>query len=307
MESGSPDNFFLEKLEEQLLQLPSYLNSSLRKDSWMTSSEISNWSKINHYGQFTSEDIEEFLLEKWKNNELKNIRPAKYPHLSTLQRLWGHKERTYPQYTAVSYEKTDSNLVLPRIKLPEGALKLFLSHSSHDGDLAVSIREVLGQKFGVEVWLSEAELTKGKKIFEEIYLSICHCDAVALLLTVHSLGSAWVESELETSLNTLHKKIITIIDGTDEDLMFIIDKLEENKYTDIHRLVEKYKKKETGEHRVARFKENAIRILGYLQSDTGFVRTIFPAKDNVDKKYKSMQEALDFLKDESKKNQAELN
>ena len=63
METDLPGNFFLEKLEEQLFQRPSYLESSLREDSWMTSSEIVKWSNNNHYGQFTSENIEKFLLE----------------------------------------------------------------------------------------------------------------------------------------------------------------------------------------------------------------------------------------------------
>src|ERR1700735_3741766 len=115
MESAIQDAHFLERVEQKLLSLPSWLEQNDRNDSWMTSREIAKWYVDSGYGQCTGEEVEKYLLDKLKSKSLTNIRSAKYPNLINMQRLWGHIQRIYPQPDEADHWKKDDPEELEKI------------------------------------------------------------------------------------------------------------------------------------------------------------------------------------------------
>jgi hypothetical protein len=270
---------FLERLEQKLLSLPSWSDRNDRNDSWMTSREIAKWYFDSGYGQCTAEEVETYLLDRSKSRSLNNIRSAKYPNLTNMQRLWGHIQRVYPQPDEMDPWKKDDPEELEEINdLPPDAPTVFLSHSRNDFELAKQVRQTLGNDYGVHTWLFENELDRDENIFGSVHLGIVHCDATLVLLTSHSIGSAWVHTEIVSSANYLNKKIITLTDGKDQELMLVIDSYLKNPDWSQFRLeaiLERYKLKEKNEHRIDQFKKNAENILGFLHMYAPF--SVFPS------------------------------
>lgn len=279
MKSKYPDEYFIIKLEQELLKLPSYKIQSERNDSWMTSKEIADIFLHQFNNKYNEEDIENFLLREYKNGKLNNIRPAKYPNLKTMHTLWGHKEKTFPLEVENLLWKTDAKRRLPKIKLPNGAPSVFLSHSAKDFKLAKKVRQTLGEDYGFEAWLFEKELGKAANIFGSVKLGVIHCDAVILLLTSNSIGSAWIDTEIQSANEFYKKKIYTLVDGNDKDLLLVIDTYltyKSNVSNDMfNKILEKYKLLEGSKHRIDNFKKNATNILGYLDLYSKF--SIYPS------------------------------
>lgn len=95
------------------------------------------------------------------------------------------------------------------------AYKVFISHSTRDQGLVISLANLLS-KFEVEVFVAEWYLAPGerlgKKVFEQIEMSDC----VVALLTREGIRSNWVQQEIGYSLQR-NKPIIPIVEkGIDQ-------------------------------------------------------------------------------------------
>lgn len=296
MESAIQDAHFLERVEQKLLSLPSWLEQNDRNDSWMTSREIAKWYVDSGYGQCTGEEVEKYLLDKLKNKSLTNIRPAKYPNLINMQRLWGHIQRVYPQPDEADHWKKDDPEELEKINdIPPGAPTVFLSHSKNDFEFAKQVRQTLGKEYGIQTWLFEKELQRDQNIFGSVLLGIFHCDATLVLLTSHSIGSAWVLTEVVSSAKSLNKKIITLIDANDQELMLVIDAYLKNPEWSEFRLeaiLERFKLKEKDEHRISVFKKNADHILRFLHLYASFAAFPFTPGEYSNGNFIDLKEAL---------------
>lgn len=79
------------------------------------------------------------------------------------------------------------------------AYKVFISHSTRDRGLVVSLANLLS-KFGVEVFVAEWYLTPDvpldKKVFDQIQIADC----VVVLLTKNGIRSNWVQQEIGYSI-----------------------------------------------------------------------------------------------------------
>ncbi|HET6254488.1 MAG TPA: toll/interleukin-1 receptor domain-containing protein [Puia sp.] len=300
MPTITDDPLFLSRLELHLLTLPSWREHKDRNDSWMTSKEIAKWYSDSGYSQYPPAEIEDYLLDKWKNKSLTNIRPAKYPNLINMQRLWGHTEKVYPQPEHLDPWKSDELQKLKKIAaLPPDAPSAFLSHSQKDFDLAKQVRQTLGENYGVDTWLFESELNKDENIFGSVHLGLVHCDATMVLLTSNSIGSAWIHTEIVTAANTLNKKIITLTDAGDQALMLAVDSYLKNPEYSEDRLadiLERYKQKEQNEHRIDEFKTNATNILNFLHLYSNFC--VFPSipDEYADSKFIDLKNALENVR-----------
>jgi hypothetical protein len=104
---------------------------------------------------------------------------------------------------------------------------VFLSHSSLDLHFAGRVRLALSQA-GFKGWMAEAELRNGDWLFESIREALQRSHGMLVLLTVHSLSSAWVYTEIETWARgdplrehapmDPKKRIGMVVDGNDGDL-----------------------------------------------------------------------------------------
>lgn len=91
--------------------------------------------------------------------------------------------------------------------------KVFLSHSSYDKSMVVSVALDL-QESGISTWLDAIDILPGESIVEKINKGLSECKYVLLFLSNNSVKSSWVTKEWETMLwdeiNTRTIKIIPV-------------------------------------------------------------------------------------------------
>jgi len=91
--------------------------------------------------------------------------------------------------------------------------KVFLSHSSKDKSLVISVALDLKAK-NIDTWLDAVDILPGESIISEINNGLSNCDFVLLFLSKNSVKSNWVTKEWETILwdevNSNKVKIIPI-------------------------------------------------------------------------------------------------
>lgn len=85
------------------------------------------------------------------------------------------------------------------------AYKVFISHSTRDQGLVISLANLLS-KFGVKVFVAEWYLTPGQRLDQKVFEEIGNSDCVLALLTRNGIRSNWVQQEIGYALNS--KKII---------------------------------------------------------------------------------------------------
>lgn len=76
---------------------------------------------------------------------------------------------------------------------------VFLSHSSKDKFFARKLAEAL-IRYGVTVWIDEAELRIGDSLVDKISSAINESDYVAAVLSHNSVNSNWVQKELQLAM-----------------------------------------------------------------------------------------------------------
>lgn len=89
------------------------------------------------------------------------------------------------------------------------AYKIFLSHSSTDSDLVKWIA-TNAQLVGIEVYLHEFDPQPGQLVASKLQVAIQSCDALVVLLTGNSEGSAYVHQEIG-SAKALNKPVIPLV------------------------------------------------------------------------------------------------
>jgi hypothetical protein len=272
MHSNLQNDRFLERLEQELKSKPTWEKQKFREESWMTSLEIAEWYATKEYEKYTEDEIENILLQKWESNSLINIRPAKYPHSGNFRTLWGHIDVVYPQKNKIEPRKTDPAFYYSQNKLPANSPIVFLSHSLSDSGYAIKVSKKINKVYRYRTWLCEESLNINDVISHEIRESIAQSDAVVVLLTYKSLGSAYVHTEALTA-DKQEIPLIIFIKSDDNDIMEIVEMHEKN--PSLSTLIEKYKKIVKDEHRISVYKKNAINILNILQN--GKPIFIYPA------------------------------
>lgn len=111
-------------------------------------------------------------------------------------------------------------------------MKVFLSYSSKDKDLARKIAYDLRNN-DIDVWFDEWEIRVGESITQKISQGLENSDFVAVLLTINSINSGWVEKEWQSKIGqeASEKKVAVLplkADGCDIPQM-----LQDKLYADI--------------------------------------------------------------------------
>jgi hypothetical protein len=183
----------------------------------MTASEIKRWAGIPD----GADVIESALLSLWEAGASGQIRPAKYPHETNLFRLWGHEEVVGRRdRSEIETRRLGESVALELLDFASFEADVFLSFSSHDYQLALDVRLYLAQ-LQVRAWMYQA-IPNRALIVEGVREAMANCDAVLALLTCHSLGSAWVYSEIHSASSDIDKPIYALIDATDQDLLALL-------------------------------------------------------------------------------------
>lgn len=117
--------------------------------------------------------------------------------------------------------------------------KVFISHSSRDQGLVISLANLLS-KFGIKVVVAEWYLTPGEPIERKVFDQIERSDCVVALLTRNGIRSNWVQQEIGFALKTKRPLIPIVEKGVDEkDLGALRDKeyIEYDPYQPRHALI----------------------------------------------------------------------
>lgn len=286
------NNYLLEKLEEKLKGLPSWKEQKIREDSWITSDEIADWFVKQQYGEFTESQIEDFLVNQWENDKLRNIRPAKYPHSKNFRTLWGHIDKVYPlEKNKIQLRKINPKMYSSQKQLSSDAPIIFLSHSLFDFDYAKQVSKKINETHKCRTWLCEEDLDVNSFINQEIRDSISQCDALVVLLTYNSLGSAYVHTEIQIAV----EKLIPVIKSNDKDIMEVLDAYEKDPVKpDLDSLLSKYKQTEQDKHRIERYEKNAKNILNIIQGNQSIVLYPDVPLGGTKNKFINLGKALDF-------------
>ncbi len=90
------------------------------------------------------------------------------------------------------------------------AYKVFISHSSHDQGLVISLANLLS-KFGVAVFVAEWYLDPGERLDKKVFTQITNSDCIVALLTRNGIRSNWVQQEVGYSLQQ-GKLVVPIVE-----------------------------------------------------------------------------------------------
>jgi hypothetical protein len=89
------------------------------------------------------------------------------------------------------------------------AYKVFISHSTRDRGIVVSLANLLS-RFGVEVNVADWYLMPGERIDQKVFEQINKADCVVVLLTRNGIRANWVQQELGHALST--KPVLPLVE-----------------------------------------------------------------------------------------------
>jgi len=92
-----------------------------------------------------------------------------------------------------------------RAEATSSGVKAFISHSSQDKPWVRRLVDDL-ERHGLSVWLDERRMRIGDSIVGEINRALCAADRLIIVLSRHSVASAWVDNELEYALMAEKKR-----------------------------------------------------------------------------------------------------
>jgi len=81
------------------------------------------------------------------------------------------------------------------------AYKVFISHSTRDQGLVISLAKLLSE-FGVETFVAEWYLSPGERLDKKVFEQIGNSNCVVVLLTRNGIRSKWVQQEIGYALKS---------------------------------------------------------------------------------------------------------
>jgi len=186
---------------------------------WMTARALVRYLTNERNLDTTAEEVEELLIHTMESSPDCRIRYSYYPSRKTLDVLWGHTDVVGHQKVLPDLERMDTLKDTEPVDLPKDAPFVFLSHNYRDAHHAMELRRMLAHE-NIGVWIFEHEIERGERIIDGVRTAIQHCDAFAIYLSRHSLGSLWVDKELHRA-GISHRPLV-IVDGTDMDFLRLL-------------------------------------------------------------------------------------
>jgi len=95
------------------------------------------------------------------------------------------------------------------------AYKVFISHSTQDRGLVISLANLLS-KFGADVLVAEWYLAPSDQLEKKISGQIENANCVVVLLTKHGVRSSWMQQEIGYALKSGNPIIPLVEKGSDE-------------------------------------------------------------------------------------------
>lgn len=202
--------------ETIISQCQEILNSLNIDKPWMTAAALARRTdqSVTH--------LEQTLIAHSQSPGRK-IRHSHYPGRKTLSLLWGHIDVVGEKGNLAQlhrYDSPDEDLAIDA-SLPEDAPWYFLSHNYRDFGKALQIRDLLLSK-GCGAWLFETEIPERGVIVNEVVEALQQCSGFIALVTRSSMGSLWVQKEIEVARRQGFE-VHLVLDGSDPELLQLFE------------------------------------------------------------------------------------
>jgi hypothetical protein len=276
------DPVIIDDLIRLLSERPGVDTRQTREDSWITAPEIAFWIKTTRGTDIDPNDIDQELLTWWRaDSASRKIRPAKYPGVNTLLRLWGHVDRVHSlSETELQSLRNDQPAELETFQHKPGAPVCFLSYAAPDLHFAARVRLFL-DGLGIEAWMYSGEIKKEELVIEGVRSAIQRADFLVALITPQSIASAWVWSEVNFADN-IARPVLQVFDASDRKLVALLESWEPAKSNDtlnfdetaLAALKQEYARYNSGE-RLTKFENSATCFLFTMSS---FAKGIYPRR-----------------------------
>jgi TIR domain len=186
---------------------------------WMTATGLSRRLKDEH--GFSIDPMEvELILEEHSRKPGREIRYSYYPSKRTLDILWGHVDMVGEQKYLPALERLDEPAEDSSSRVAENAPWFFISHNHRDLKLVIELRNQLVEG-GYGVWIYETEIPLGDRIPASVREAIQDCEYFVTYVSARSLGSLWVQKEIEAALGGT-RNLCIVLDGEDERLLNLL-------------------------------------------------------------------------------------
>jgi TIR domain len=293
------DPIIIDDLICLLSERPGVNTRKTREDSWMTAPEIAVWIKTTRGIDIDPNDIDQALLTWWRAAPASQlIRPAKYPAVNTLLRLWGHVDRVGRlSETELQSLRNDQPVELETFQHKPGARVCFLSYAAPDLHFAARMRLFLAG-LGIEAWMYSREIEEQELVFEGVRAAIQRADFLLALITPQSIASAWVWTEVNFA-DAIERPVVHVFDGSDRKLVALLKTWEPPTShgtrhfdeTALAAVKQEYARYNAGE-RLAKFETSATSFLFSMSSFTKCIYPRRPASTAIHESIKDFQPTL---------------
>jgi hypothetical protein len=159
----------------------------------------------------------ESTLKDYSQKPGRKVRYSYYPSKETLDILWGHVDKVGEQKYLPALERLDEPVESGTSPVKEGAQWFFISHNHRDLKRVMELRDqLIARRYGV--WIFETEIPQGVQIPDSVQEAIQRCDFFISYVSARSIGSLWVQKEVEVALGGV-REVCMFLDGEDRKLL----------------------------------------------------------------------------------------
>jgi hypothetical protein len=159
----------------------------------------------------------ESILREHAQKPGREVRYSYYPSEETLDILWGHVANVGEQRNLPALERLDEPVEYNTLPEDKDAPRFFISHNHRDLEHVIGLRDQLVAKC-YDVWIFESEIPQGVQVSDSVRKAIEHCEYFISYISARSIGSLWVQKEVEAALRGVNEVSICL-DGADRNLM----------------------------------------------------------------------------------------
>jgi len=190
------------------------LMTKVKKWKWRNTSALAKELKVD----------QQYLLEVLIDETERPGRRVAYhplPGRKKMDILWGLATEDTQLQHAPPLIREDQPETFTR-KVADLVPYVFISHNHRDFKRIAEIMQLITNK-GINSWLFELHIEHESLIIPAVQEALLNAAGFLVYVSRYSLGSAWVQKELEFLTYTGDQQILIVIDGTDRELIRLID------------------------------------------------------------------------------------
>lgn len=159
----------------------------------------------------------ESILKEHTQKPGRKIRYSYYPSKETLDILWGHVANVGEPRNLPALDRLDEPVEYSTPPEDKDAPRFFISHNYRDLEHIIELRGRLIAKC-YDVWIFESEIPQGSQIPDSVREAIERCEFFISYISARSIGSLWVQKEVEAALGGV-SEVCIFLDGEDRELL----------------------------------------------------------------------------------------